>query len=123
MADNYFDPGHLIGHVKNTDYFEVPRFIDGVLGGESHPDGRMAISQPLHRSQQILDDAQQAAKSEAELVKKAIEAAKNEALGQLAARSVDTAVELAGKIFRQPLSTDDHAQLIHESFKRFPSKN
>ena len=55
MAENPFDPGHLIGHVKDADYFEVPRFIDGVLGGESHPDGRIAIPQPLHRSPPIFE--------------------------------------------------------------------
>jgi F-type H+-transporting ATPase subunit a len=38
MAD-HFDPAHLIGHVKDTDYFEVPRFIE--------PSGKLHIPQPF----------------------------------------------------------------------------
>ncbi len=37
---DYLDPAHLMGHVKDADYFEVPR----VLGG---PDGHLAIPQPI----------------------------------------------------------------------------
>jgi F-type H+-transporting ATPase subunit a len=37
MAD-HFDSGHLIGHVKDGEYFEVPRLLGG-------PDGKVAIPQ------------------------------------------------------------------------------
>ena len=38
MATDYFDAGHLIGHVKDAEYFEVPQ----VIGGE---DGKLHIPQ------------------------------------------------------------------------------
>ena len=44
MADA-FDPGHLIGHVKDADYFEVPRFLaEG---------GHLKVPQPLMRSEPL----------------------------------------------------------------------
>lgn len=35
MASDPFDSGHLIGHVKDADYFEVPRVIDKAFGADA----------------------------------------------------------------------------------------
>ncbi|MEZ6101383.1 MAG: F0F1 ATP synthase subunit A [Pirellulaceae bacterium] len=35
MASDPLDSGHLIGHVKDADYFEVPRFMAEQLGGHA----------------------------------------------------------------------------------------
>lgn len=32
MSADYFDAGHLIGHVKDAEYFEVPRMLSDVAG-------------------------------------------------------------------------------------------
>ncbi len=40
-GSHYLDPGHLIGHVKDADYFEFPRFIAG-------EDGKLKIHQPFY---------------------------------------------------------------------------
>ncbi len=45
---NPFDAGHLIGHVKDADYFEVPRFI----GGE---DGRIEVPQWREKHEPFAD--------------------------------------------------------------------
>jgi F-type H+-transporting ATPase subunit b len=71
----------------------------------------------------ILADAQAVASAEKNRSVQAIEAAKNQALGELKERSVDLAVELAGKIVRKQLKAEDHATLIQESLQRFPSEN
>ena len=41
-----FDPAHLFGHVKDADYFEVPKFLV--------PSGKIKIPQPLTLSQPIM---------------------------------------------------------------------
>lgn len=73
--------------------------------------------------QKILDQAQEAAKSEKDRALREIESAKNAALEDLAQTSVDTAVDLAGKIVKRQLSSSDHSQLIGEALQNFPSKN
>lgn len=45
MAD-YFDPGHLFGHIKDSDYFEVPRALDA--------DGKVEIPQPFKLAQPLV---------------------------------------------------------------------
>lgn len=75
------------------------------------------------QKQKILDQAQEAAKSEKDRALREIESAKNSALEDLAQTSVDTAVDLAGKIVKRQLSAADHSQLIGESLQNFPSKN
>lgn len=75
------------------------------------------------QKQQIIADAQAAAKAEKDRSLAEIRAAKNQALTDLAERSVDTAVSLAGKIVRQKLTPDDHAKLIQEALAEFPSQN
>jgi F-type H+-transporting ATPase subunit a len=42
MSENYFDPDHLINHVQDQFYFEVPRFLD-FDGPEGKPDGRLEL--------------------------------------------------------------------------------
>ncbi len=75
------------------------------------------------QKQQILAEAQAAAQSEKQRAVQEIEAAKNGALQELADKSVDTAVGLAGKIVQRQLSPDDHAALISEALEHFPSKS
>jgi len=75
------------------------------------------------QKQGILAEAQAAAESEKNRAVKEIEAAKNGALQELAEKSVDTAVGLAGRIVQRQLSADDHSSLIADALKHFPSKN
>ena len=49
-----------------------------------------------------------------------IEAAKTAALQDLARTSVDTAVNLAGKIVQRQLSPEDHARLISDALQSSP---
>ena len=71
----------------------------------------------------ILAEAEAAADAQKTRALQEIDAAKNGALQELAEKSVDTAVGLAGKIVRKQLSPDDHASLISDAIKAFPSKN
>ncbi len=75
------------------------------------------------QKQQILAAAQAAAQSEKQRAVQEIEAAKNGALRELAEKSVDTAVGLAGEIVQRELSPADHAVLISEALEHFPGKN
>ena len=71
------------------------------------------------QKQQILDSAQAAANAEKDRALREIEAAKNSALQDLAQKSVDTAVDLAGNIVKRQLSADDHSNLIGEAMQKF----
>lgn len=73
--------------------------------------------------EKILSEAQDAAQRERDRALADIEAAKNKALSELAQKSVDTAVALAGQVVRKEINADDHAQLIQESLQQFPSRN
>ena len=75
-----------------------------------------------HR-EKVLAEAQAAAQSEKDRAVREIESAKNVALQDVAEKSVDTAVALAGKIVKRQLSAQDHSQLIGEALEKFPSKN
>ncbi len=75
------------------------------------------------QKQTILAEAQAAASAEKDRAVREIETAKNAALHNLAEKSVDTAVGLAGKIVGSQLSSSDHSQLINEALDNFPSKN
>ena len=48
-----------------------------------------------------------------------IQAAKNQALRELAERSVDSAIALAGNLAKKEIDRNTHAQLIRESLDRF----
>jgi F-type H+-transporting ATPase subunit b len=73
--------------------------------------------------QKIIEEAREAAQSERKRALQEIEGAKDEALRQLAEKSVELAIDLAGKIVRRELKPDDHARLIKESLTDFPSRN
>lgn len=73
--------------------------------------------------QQIVADAQEAARVEKERAVREITLAKNQALQDLAEKSVDTAVELAGRIVRRQLTAEDHAELINSALNQLPSDN
>lgn len=72
------------------------------------------------QKQEILSEAQAAAADEKDRALRAIAAAKDVALGQIAQKSVDEAFALAGKIVRRELQTTDHAHLIQETLEQFP---
>ncbi|MCA9169551.1 MAG: F0F1 ATP synthase subunit B [Planctomycetales bacterium] len=76
-----------------------------------------------HQKQQILDTAQAAAAAEKDRAVREIHAAKNAALQDLAKKSVDTAVDLAGKIVRRQLSSNDHVELIGDALQSFSNDN
>ncbi|MFO0913809.1 MAG: F0F1 ATP synthase subunit B [Pirellulales bacterium] len=76
-----------------------------------------------HQKQQIVASAQQAAADEKKRAVGEITAAKNAALRELAERSVDSALGLAGKIVRRQLQPGDHAELVQEALREFPSQN
>ena len=71
----------------------------------------------------ILAEAAAAAESEKNRALQEINAAKNGAIQELAERSVDAAVGMAGSIVKRELQSDDHSSLISEALKHFPSKN
>ena len=75
------------------------------------------------QKQQIIAEAQDAAKAQTDRSVREIEAAKQYALQEMAAKSVAMAVELAGKVVSRELKKDDHTQLITEALSRFPSDN
>lgn len=54
--------------------------------------------------------------------KREIEDAKDAALRELAQVATDQALALAGKLLQQKLQPADHARLIEESLKKFPTK-
>jgi F-type H+-transporting ATPase subunit b len=75
------------------------------------------------QKQQILETAQAAAAAEKDRAVREIHVAKNAALQELANKSVETAVDLAGKIVRRQLTSDDHSQLIGEALQQFSHNN
>ncbi len=75
------------------------------------------------QKQSILAEARQAAESEKQRAIREIDAAKNNALQELADRSVGTAVDLAGRIVGKQLTKGDHTNLIEEALKQFTNKN
>jgi len=70
----------------------------------------------------IVAKAREAAEAERVRAAKEIESATDGALQELAARSADLAVSLAGKIIRRNLDADSHADLIQTAVSDF-SKN
>ena len=71
--------------------------------------------------QKLIAEAQAAAAKERERAVADIGAAKNQALQEIAERSVDTAVTLARNIIRREVRPADHEQLIQDALKQFPS--
>ncbi len=69
----------------------------------------------------ILAEAQLEAKRTRDRALAEIEAAKNAAVQELAEKSVDAAVSLAGSIVGRSLDKKDHSKLINDSIKSFNS--
>jgi F-type H+-transporting ATPase subunit b len=72
--------------------------------------------------QQIVESAQAAAMAEKDRAVREIHAAKQEALHELAQKSVATAVDLAGQIVHRQLSPDDHSRLIGDALQQFTNE-
>ncbi len=75
------------------------------------------------QKQKILDQAQATAQAEKERAVREIEAAKVTALRELGEKSVELAVDMAGRIVRDKISPEDRQRLIQESLKQLPSNN
>ena len=75
------------------------------------------------QKQQIVESAQAAATAEKDRAVREIDAAKNAALQDMAKKSVDTAVNLAGQIVKRQLSHDDHSNLIGDAMRQFSDEN
>jgi F-type H+-transporting ATPase subunit b len=71
----------------------------------------------------IVASAQDAAAKERERAVADITAAKNQALAEIANKSVSTAISLASNIIRREVKPEDHDQLIDQSLKQFTSLN
>jgi F-type H+-transporting ATPase subunit b len=80
-----------------------------------------------HTQQQILAKARAEAEAEKRRALQEIERAADQALKDLAERSANLAVDLAGRIVHHQLRAADHAALIQEAIRRFvavgPSNN
>ena len=80
-----------------------------------------------HTKQEIMAEARGAARDEHERVMRDINTAKDQALKELAERSTNIAVDLAGKIVQAQLSKADHAALVQDAMNRLvvakPSAN
>ena len=73
--------------------------------------------------ERIMSEAREAADRERSRAIADIQAAKDQAVRELAQRSVDSAVKLAGNLVRKELNADMHSKLIEESLDRFGSDN
>jgi F-type H+-transporting ATPase subunit b len=71
----------------------------------------------------IRREAQQSAARERDRAIADIRAAKNAAVTEIAQRSADMAVLLAGRIVRRELNEQDHTAMIAEALEKFPSQN
>jgi F-type H+-transporting ATPase subunit b len=80
-----------------------------------------------HTQQEILAKARDDARAERDRALREIETATQQALKELAEKSTDLAIELAGKIVRAELKPADHTRLIADAVAGFatasPSKN
>jgi F-type H+-transporting ATPase subunit b len=71
--------------------------------------------------EKILGEAQALAQREREKAVADITTAKNQALREIAEKSVDTAIGLARNIIRREVRPGDHEQLIQDALKQFPN--
>ena len=71
----------------------------------------------------ILAEARELAQKERERAVADITSAKNQALAEIAQKSVNTAVSLAGSIIRREVKPQDHEQLIGEALGQFTKLN
>jgi F-type H+-transporting ATPase subunit b len=77
--------------------------------------------------QEIVAEARVAARQEQDRVLREISTAKDQALKELAERSTNIAVDLAGKLIKAKLTRDEHSELVQEAISKFvtaaPSRN
>jgi F-type H+-transporting ATPase subunit b len=73
--------------------------------------------------ERIVAAAQQAAQKEREKAVADIHSAKNQALREIAEKSVSTAISLASNIIRREVRPEDHNQLIEDSLAKFSRLN
>ena len=73
------------------------------------------------QKEKILSEAQSLAQREREKAVADISTAKNQALREIAEKSVDTAIGLARNIIRREVRPGDHEQLIQDALKQFPN--
>lgn len=73
--------------------------------------------------EQIVSDAKATAQRERDRAIADISAARDTALRDIAQRSVDTAIVLAGNIVRRELRPQDHQVLVREVLEQLPSQN
>jgi F-type H+-transporting ATPase subunit b len=71
----------------------------------------------------IMTEARELAQKERERAVADITSAKNQALAEIAQKSVNTAVKLAGNIIRREVKPQDHEQLIGEALGQFTKLN
>jgi F-type H+-transporting ATPase subunit b len=71
----------------------------------------------------IMAEARELSQKERERAVADITSAKNQALAEIAQKSVSTAVSLAGKIIRREVKPQDHEQLIGEALGQFTKLN
>jgi len=80
-----------------------------------------------HTQEEMLAKAREEAQKERDRAIRDIDLATQAALKELGEKSVDLAVQLAGKIVAAKLSPDDHARMVKEAVARFahvePSRN
>lgn len=74
-----------------------------------------------HAHQELLAKARVDAQSEMDRAKREIDTAKGQALKELAEKSTDLAIGLAGRIVGKELQTVDHARLVQEAIAGLPS--
>jgi F-type H+-transporting ATPase subunit b len=73
--------------------------------------------------ERIVAEAQQAAQKERDKAVADIHSAKNQALREIAEKSVGTAISLASNIIRREVRPEDHNQLIEDSLAKFSKLN
>lgn len=76
-----------------------------------------------HAQQEILAKARVEAQAEMERAKREIDTAKGQALKELAEKSTDLAIGLAGRIVGKELQQVDHARLVQEAVAGLPSSD
>ena len=71
----------------------------------------------------IVADAKEAAGRERDRALSDIQVAKDAAVRELAQKSVDSAVALAGRMLKHEVDSNVHAQLIQDALDQFPNQN
>ncbi len=84
---------------------------------------RMMLDEARREAEQtkldIIAEAKEGARLEAERGKRDVQLARDQALKELSERSTNMAVELAGKIIRAQLKPSDHSRLVQEAMTEF----